>query len=335
MEVAKYPENMSDVLKYLPQDALKINLKYAFFTAIRVWITVFISYYFLQQSPWYLLPFAWIFAGTAITGLFVVGHDCAHQSFSHSRILNELVGSICMMPMIFPYNCWELTHSHHHSHANNLDRDHLWRPLTAEEVSKMSKVTKFVSYYMYGPLFFESSIFHHAYHFAVPFVSKKNRADAIRSILVALLGGYISISLCIRLGGFVKFWLLPFLVFQFWLSTFTYFHHRLPTHLDGKKNPVGWKKEKDWTKLYGGLFATIHVDYPSWIEFLTLDINWHIPHHVSSKIPWYNLRRCTYALLKVYGDHLHTAELSWELWRETTTKTHLYDEKNGYAPMTF
>jgi len=123
-------------------------------------------------------------------------------------------------------------------------------------------------------------------------------------------------------------------VFQFWLSTFTYFHHRLP-YTGGKKAPVGWKKDEDWTKLYGGLFATVHVDYPSWIEFLTLDINWHIPHHVSSRIPWYNLRKCTYALLKVYGDKLHTETFSWKLWRETTTSTHLYDKVNGYAPMTF
>jgi len=98
--------------------------------------------------------------------------------------------------------------------------------------------------------------------------------------------------------------------------------------LDGKKN-------EDWSKLYGGLFATVHVDYPSWIEFLTLDINWHIPHHVSSKIPWYNLRKCTYALLKVYGDKLHTAQFNWKLWRETTTQTHLYHHENGYAPMIF
>jgi len=179
METKSAPNNeqeiMADVFKHLPPDALEVDLKYAFFTTFRVWITVVIAYYVLYNSPWYLLPLAWIFAGTAATGLFVVGHDCAHQSFSKSTVLNEIVGTICMMPLVFPYNAWDLTHSYHHTHANNLDKDHLWRPFTKEQVSKMSELMKFVNYYMYGPLFFESSIFHHAYQFFFPFTSKKKK----------------------------------------------------------------------------------------------------------------------------------------------------------------
>jgi len=181
--------------------------------------------------------------------------------------------------------------------------------------------------------FFESSIFHHAYHFIVPLVTKRKRLEVIRSILICLLGAYISVSVALRLGSFFKFWFVPFLVFQFWLSTFTYFHHRLPSTFTQGKPSVGWKKTENWDKIYAGLYATVHVDYPSWIEFLTLDINWHIPHHVSSRIPWYNLRKCTYALLKAYGDKLHTVQFNWDLWKETTTSTHMYDELKGYVPM--
>jgi len=328
------PDSFVDVMKILPPNALETDPWIAWFTVIRVWATVFVAFYVLSISPWYLLPIAWIFAGTAATGLFVIAHDCAHQSFSGSSLVNELVGTICMMPLMFPYNAWDLTHSHHHMYANNLDRDHLWKPFTKEQVSKMSKMMKVVNYYMYGPFFFESSIFHHAYHFVVPFVSKKRKLDVFRSILFAILGGIISVNIAIRLGSFFKIWFVPFLVFQFWLSTFTYFHHRLPPkYSQNNPSPVGWKKEKDWSKLYGGLYATVHVDFPAWVEFLTLDINWHLPHHVSSRIPWYKLRECTYSLLKAYGDKLHTAQFGWKLWRETTTTTHLYDEALGYAPM--
>jgi len=326
------PENLADVMKILPDDALTVRPLMAWFTVLRVWITVIVSYYVLYICPWYLLPLAWAFAGTAITGLFVIGHDCAHQSFSGSTLINEIVGSFCMMPLLFPYNGWELTHSHHHTYANNLEKDHLWRPLEDKEVEKMSLSKKYLNYYMYGPLFFESSIFHHAYHFLLPIVTSRKRPEVIRSIILATIGGYLSVSLSLALGSFFKFWLVPFLVFQFWLSTFTYFHHRLPASYAVENSAVGWKKDKDWNKMYGGLFATVHVDYPSWIEFLTLDINWHIPHHVSSRIPWYNLRKCTYALLKAYGDKLNTVTLDWELWKETTTSTHMYHEA-GYAPM--
>jgi len=230
-----------------------------------------------------------------------------------------------MMPLLFPYNCWEVTHNNHHTFANNLKRDHLWRPKTREEIDKMSPLLRTITYYMYGPLFFESSILHHAYHFLLPFATSKKRAEIIRSIIFAIIGGVITIKVASFYGLF-KFFVVPFLIFQFWLSTFTYFHHRNPSG-------AGWKEENDWTRLYGSLFATVHVDYPSWVEFLTLDINWHLPHHASPLIPWYNLRKATYSLFATFGDKLHRDEFGWKLWQETTTQCHVYDKVKGYVPM--
>jgi len=322
------PSDLAEVFKVLPKDAMSLDVKFAFFTFFRVYFTVILSVYLVYLSPWYLLPFAWIFCGTAATGLFVVGHDCAHQSFTRNRIVNEIVGTISMMPLFFPYSGWELTHNHHHAFANNIDKDHLWRPIKKEEIEKMSTIRKYLSYYMYGPLFFESSILHHAYHFLLPFVSARNRLAVIRSILLSILGGCATLSILSSYGSLFKLYIVPFLIFQFWLSTFTYFHHKHP-------KGVGWKQEPEWNKVYGSLFATVHVDYPAWVEYLTLDINWHLPHHVSPLIPWYNLRKCTFALFKCYGDKLQNDEFSWRLWKETTTQCHMYDEKKGYGPMVF
>ena len=41
----------------------------------------------------------------------------------------------------------------------------------------------------------------------------------------------------------------------------------------------------------------------SWcrVEILTHDINVHVPHHVSSNIPWYNLRKATDSLRQNWG----------------------------------
>jgi len=320
------PQDLSDVMKVFPKDAMKLRLDLAFFTLVRVWVFVAISSYLLYISPWYLLPVAWLFSGTCLTGLFVVSHECAHQSFTRNRLVNEIVGTFCMMPLAFPYNGWELTHNHHHQTANNMEKDHLWRPLTRSQIEKMSWLERTVSYYMYGPLFFESSIFHHAYHFILPFISSRNRVGVTRSIIFAIIGAYMTWNFASSYGNPIKLYVMPFLVFQFWLSTFTYFHHRHP-------RGAGWKENSDWTRLYGSLFATVHVDYPTWVEYLALDINWHLPHHVSPLIPWYNLRKCTYALFVAYGDQLQRDELSWKLWSETTTQCHVYDKNLGYAPM--
>ena len=37
------------------------------------------------------------------------------------------------------------------------------------------------------------------------------------------------------------------------------------------------------------------------VEFLTHDISVHVPHHVNSKIPWYNLRKAHASLQKNWG----------------------------------
>ena len=38
------------------------------------------------------------------------------------------------------------------------------------------------------------------------------------------------------------------------------------------------------------------------VEFLCHDINVHVPHHVNSKIPWYNLRAATDSLRSNWGE---------------------------------
>jgi len=234
-------ESMATVIEAMGVEALKIDLPFAFFTVFRVWACVVISIYLTSISPWYLLPFAWFLQGTAMTGLFVIGHDCAHQSFSHSRILNEIVGSFCMTPLLFPYGAWEHTHNHHHTYANNLDKDNLWKPLVEDDVKKMSSLKRTLVYYFFGPFFFQSSIIHHAYHFLIPVTVRKVdvKLKAFRSILLCIAFAYYLFNYgTLHLGApLVKMYLPAFLVFQFWLSTFTYFHHR-------HKDAAGWKQEK-------------------------------------------------------------------------------------------
>lgn len=321
-------DSMADVVEAMGPEAMTVDVPFALFTTVRVWACVLVSLYLTSIAPWYLLPFAWFLQGTAMTGLFVIGHDCAHQSFSHNSVLNEIVGTICMSPLLFPYKGWEHTHNHHHAYANNLDKDFLWRPLTKEELAKMPSWKRTFLYYFYGPFFFQSSLIHHAFHFLLPINAGKMdvKLKSLRSILFCLAFGYFLYnSGAAYLGGSLsRQYLVPFLVFQFWLSTFTYFHHR-------NKDAAGWRKDEKWDKVYGGLFATVHVDFPAWIEFLTLDINWHLPHHASALVPWYNLRPATYNLLKKYGDILQTEVFSWKLWKETTTECHMFDPENGFA----
>ena len=54
---------------------------------------------------------------------------------------------------------------------------------------------------------------------------------------------------------------------------------------------------RQWAKTGSPDRACLHCR----IEFLTHDISVHVPHHVSSKIPWYNLRLAHNSLQQNWG----------------------------------
>ena len=58
------------------------------------------------------------------------------------------------------------------------------------------------------------------------------------------------------IAGIVKFWLMPWLGYHFWMSTFTVVHHTAP-HIPFK--PAG-----EWNAAKAQLSGTVHCDYPRW-----------------------------------------------------------------------
>ena len=49
---------------------------------------------------------------------FVVGHDCGHRSFCKNKLVEDIVGSIMFMPLIYPFDPWRIKHNQHHAHTN-------------------------------------------------------------------------------------------------------------------------------------------------------------------------------------------------------------------------
>ena len=84
--------SLQDILKTLPTECFEHNPLKAWGSLIINAILVVLSYFCLAITPWFLLPFAWMFTGITLAGFFMLGHDCGHYSFSKKRWVNELVG---------------------------------------------------------------------------------------------------------------------------------------------------------------------------------------------------------------------------------------------------
>ena len=54
----------------------------------------------------------------ACAQFFVVGHDCGHRSFSKNKLVEDIVGTLMFMPLIYPFEPWRIKHNQHHAHTN-------------------------------------------------------------------------------------------------------------------------------------------------------------------------------------------------------------------------
>lgn len=66
---------------------------------------------------WY---FCLCLANTCILKFFVIGHDCAHKAFSRNKLVEDIVGTLAFLPLIYPYEPWRFKHDRHHAKTNML-----------------------------------------------------------------------------------------------------------------------------------------------------------------------------------------------------------------------
>ncbi|KAF9680663.1 hypothetical protein SADUNF_Sadunf06G0144900 [Salix dunnii] len=285
---------------------------------VKAWKSVLVSVtsyafglFMISKAPLYLLPIAWAWTGTAVTG---VSHDCAHKSFSRNKLVEDIVGTLAFLPLIYPYEPWRL------------QEDTAWHPVWKAEFDS-SPILRKAIIFGYGPFRPWMSI---AHWFLWHFDLKKFRSNEIQRVKISLacVFGFMVIGwplIIYKAGimGWIKFWLMPWLGYHFWMSTFTMVHHTAPH--------IPFKSSDEWNAAQAQLNGTVHCDYPSWIEILCHDINVHIPHHVSSRIPHYNLRMAHKSLQENWGKYLNEAKWNWRLMKTIMTLCHVYDKEENYV----
>ena len=93
---------------------------------------------------------------------------------------------------------------------------------------------------------------------------------------------------------------------------------------------IQFKSKDKWHAATDQLTGTVHCEYPVWVEWLCHDINVHIPHHVSTGIPSYNLRLAHKSIDENWGQHLYKTKFSWELIKDIGNQCHIYDADKCY-----
>jgi omega-6 fatty acid desaturase (delta-12 desaturase) len=320
---------LNDVIKAMPKEVFHKDMSKAWTSVAVTIVSVVICQYLIVISPWYLLPVVWAVAGTAWTGSFVIGHDCGHLSFARSHLINDVVGIISLLPFFYPFESWRIKHNLHHNNTNKLDVDNAWQPFQRDYYESATSTERVIMRYIKGPLWFLASVGHwiKEHFFLSSFAPEQHHKVKISLAAVYAAAAIFFPTMLYTVGvwGLVKHWLIPcFLGFHFWMSTFTMIHHTLPN--------LPFLPEDKWSDVRARLSLTVHCEYPQWVEFLCHAINVHVPHHVSTGIPSYNLRKAHNALKAKFGDYMNECNFGWDLLKDVINNCHIYHETECYTP---
>jgi omega-6 fatty acid desaturase (delta-12 desaturase) len=250
-----------------------------------VWTLMFFS---LKHSWWLTAPLVIVAAGLLVR-VFIIFHDCGHGSYFKSRLANDVVGSITGVLVFTSYHHWRWEHSLHHATSGDLDRrgtGDVWT-LTVEEYLNSSRWTRFLYRLARNPivLFVLAPVFLFVVWERFPSSNSKSRER--RSVWLtnaAILAMAASLSCAFGIKQYVMCQLAITMIsggLGVWLF---YVQHQF----DG----AYWERNEQWDFTAAALQGSSFYRLPRILQWFSGNIGYHHIHHLSARIPNYNLERC-------------------------------------------
>lgn len=275
----------------------------------------------LAVSVWLMLPLA-IFAAGFLVRIFIIFHDCGHGSFFKSHIANRVVGFIAGMLTLTPYYHWRWEHATHHGTSGDLARrgsGDVWM-LTVEEYLKSSRWRRFAYRLARNPfiLFGVAPLYLFVIGQRFPSATAQPRERrSVHWMNLAILAMAVTLSLLI---GVREYLLIQLSVTALasaagvWLF---YVQHQF--------EDVYWERGDDWNYTAAALSGSSFYKLPKVLQWFSGNIGFHHIHHLSPRIPNYNLQRChdadpVFQQVKPITMLSSLKSLTYRLWDEPRKK---------------
>ncbi|KOP70053.1 fatty acid desaturase [Bacillus sp. FJAT-21351] len=265
----------------------KSSIKQLINTFLPFLLLWFLAYKSLSVSYWLTLLIA-IFTAGFVVRIFIIFHDCCHQSFFKSRKANNILGTISGVITMFPYEQWKRSHSIHHATSSNLDKrgtGDVW-VMTVDEYVAASYWGR-LAYRVYrnpivmfglGPIY-------------LFFVSNRlNRKDAKRKErLNTYLTNFSIVAVYALLCwgiGWQAFLLVqaPILFVAGSLGIWLFYvQHQFEDSY--------FENEKEWDYVKAAVDGSSYYKLPKVLQWVTGNIGFHHVHHLAPRVPNYNLEK--------------------------------------------
>jgi omega-6 fatty acid desaturase (delta-12 desaturase) len=244
-------------------------------------------YLSLDVSVWLTLALS-IPAAGCLLRTFIVFHDCGHGSFLPSRRGNLWLGRLTAFLVFQAFGAWRHSHAIHHGTAGDLDRrgDGDVPTLTLSEYVNASW-KKRLGYRLFrnplvmfgiGPLW--SLMIGPRFWSASQRPRQRHSVWLTNAALAVVLGllwwqfgftAWVLVQMpCAIIAGTAGVWLF-------------YVQHQY--------EDVYWESGESWSYADAALRGSSYLKLPKLFQFFTGNIGLHHVHHLSAKVPNYNLQR--------------------------------------------
>ena len=218
---------------------------------------------------------------------FIVFHDCAHGSFLRSKRANARLGAVLGIVLYTPFAWWRHEHAVHHATTGDLDKRGVGdiQTLTVDEYRALSWRRRVryrlfrnpVVMFLLGPIW--------VLLISQRLITRDMRPKLRHSVLGTDLALALAVGGLCWLVGWEQFLLVqgpPVLLAGatgIWLF---YVQHQF--------EDAYWQTSDTWSFDQAAIQGSSHLELPRILRFFTGNIGLHHIHHLSARIPNYNLQ---------------------------------------------
>jgi acyl-lipid omega-6 desaturase (Delta-12 desaturase) len=246
-----------------------------------------VMYLLVGDHPWLVLVLA-IPASGFLLRTFIVFHDCGHGSFLPGKRANLWVGRFAALLVFQPFANWGHNHAVHHGTSGDLDRRGQGdvETLTLAEYRARDWKGRFAYRAFRSPfvLFTIGPIW--SLMIGPRFWNKNMRTRQIHSVWLTNAALFVLIGLTVAVVGPVD-WLLvqmPAAILAGISGVFLFY-------VQHQFEDAYWEGGEEWSYAEAALKGSSYLKLSPFFRFFSGNIGLHHVHHLSAKIPNYNLQR--------------------------------------------